>query len=89
VIHHFEEAIDNYSASAPGPDGIPFSALAIVGKEFAEVLFEIFSKAGANYKDIPDDFNEATMVFLPKGTEPSDSASSAARDPGATRPLTL
>jgi hypothetical protein len=89
VVQHFEEAIDHFSSSAPGPDGIPFSALATVGKEFAAVLFEIFSVTGVNYKNVPEDFNEATMVFLPKGTDPNDSGTSAAREPGATRPLTL
>ena len=88
-IHHFEEAIDNRSSSAPGPDGIPFGALANIGKEFAEVLHKIFMKASVNYKDLPPDFNEALMVFLPKGADPRDSATSAAREPGATRPLTL
>jgi endonuclease/exonuclease/phosphatase family metal-dependent hydrolase len=73
--------------SAPGPDGIPYSAWVQADPRFIDCVHRAYDELldGAM---LPDDFNDAHMVFLPKGEYDGD-VHGIARTPEATRPLTL
>jgi endonuclease/exonuclease/phosphatase family metal-dependent hydrolase len=75
------------SDSAPGPDGIPYSAWVRADPRFIDFVHRAYDELldGAT---LPDDFNAAHMVFLPKGEFDGD-AHGIARLPESTRPLTL
>ena len=86
---HFKEALEVYFGSAPGPDGIPYAALAQVSDLFSRVLFAIYEEVAKNPAAVPDDFNDAILAFLPKGFNPHDTPTTTTRTADQTRPLTL
>ena len=75
--------------SAPGPDGIPYGALCLLGPAFAEVLHNIFIDSTMDFTSTPFNFNQAIMTFLPKGEDETDTIISKCRHAPRTRPLTL
>ena len=75
------------SDSTPGPDGIPYSAWVRADPRFVDCVHRAYEELldGAS---LPDDFNDAHMVFLPKGEQDGDEHG-IARLPESTRPLSL
>jgi endonuclease/exonuclease/phosphatase family metal-dependent hydrolase len=83
----FIEIAERCSDSAPGPDGIPYSAWVRADPRFIDCVHRAYDELldGAR---LPDDFNDAHMVFLPKGEQDGDEHG-IARLPESTRPLSL
>jgi hypothetical protein len=83
----FDGVLKYMSDSAPGPDGIPYSAWAKSSKSVRSWLHEAYTRwiEGAV---LPEGFNHSFMVFLAKGEEDGD-AVGISRTPACTRPLTL
>jgi hypothetical protein len=82
-----DNAIFHFHDSAPGPDGLPYSAWARAHPSIIAVLrqaFHDFIRGG----DLPPDFNKSNMVFIPKGELEADYVQ-VQRAPEATRPITL
>jgi exonuclease III len=75
------------SDSAPGPDGIPYSAWVRADPRFIDCVHKAYDEL-LDGADLPEDFNNANMVFLPKGELDGD-AFGIARLPESTRPLSL
>ncbi len=73
--------------SAPGPDGIPYSAWRTAGPAFYDIMFSAFSSfiSGAC---LPEGFNACNLAFIPKGDDPHDDRL-VARTPATTRPISL
>ena len=42
TVADFKAVLLCYTSSAPGPDGIPYGALALIADSFAEVMFNIY-----------------------------------------------
>ena len=88
------KAIRQTSQSAPGPDGIPFSAWRAVEELAADVLYKAFRAMGgagglaALEQECPN-FNESLMVFLPKKADGADAAGNPVYTPENTRPLSI
>ena len=72
VVDDFVKALDNYASSAPGPDGIPYAALALLKDEMGKLLYHIYNTLKHKHTNIPPTFNQALMAFLPKGTNATD-----------------
>jgi hypothetical protein len=82
-----DNAIFHFNDSAPGPDGLPYSAWARAHPSIITALrqaFHNFISGG----DLPPDFNKSNMVFIPKGELEADYVQ-VQRPPEATRPITL
>lgn len=76
--------------TAPGLDGLPYSAWRSGGRDAANTLRCTLCQAAATSR-FPDRFCDAVVVFLPKGSSRSDNAATGRRDRLAqdTRPLAL
>ena len=72
--------------SAPGPDGIVYTAWSACGEEAAFILYDCYKGIMAG-EAVPEWFNLSTLVFIPKG-DSGGSAGVQAR-PGDLRPLSL
>jgi hypothetical protein len=73
--------------SAPGPDGLPYSALQHAPASIHLFLYKCYEDIIAG-KAVPNNFNESYLTFLPKGEVDAD-AFHTARTPDTTRPLNL
>jgi endonuclease/exonuclease/phosphatase family metal-dependent hydrolase len=82
-----DNAIFHYHDSAPGPDGLPYSAWARAHPAIIAALRQAF-RDFLNGGVLPMDFNKGNMVFIPKG-ELEDDYIQVQRTPDATRPITL
>ena len=83
----FIEVAERCSDSAPGPDGIPYSAWVRSDPRFIDCVHRAYDEI-LDGACLPDDFNDAHMVFLPKGEQDGDQHG-IARLPESTRPLSL
>lgn len=83
----FVESIRNRKPSAPGPDGLPYSIYLLCDAAGATVLYDLYCDILAGGTP-PDDFLDALMVFIPKGSAASD-GTIVARTPDNVRPLSL
>ena len=83
----FHELMAKPRDSAPGPDGIPFSAWRAAGIELYDVMFDAFD-AFINGETLPPTFNTCNLAFIPKGEDPNDDIL-VARAPSSTRPISL
>ena len=83
----FAKVLSKTGDTAPGPDGIPYAAWRGAPKEVTKLLFQAYTSwiQGA---EVPDDFNFAFLVLIPKGDHTEDHQL-VARAPGDTRPLSL
>jgi hypothetical protein len=80
ILHHLPD-------SAPGPDGIPYSAWGRADDKILQLLFEFYCDI-LNGKVLPKGFNTGNIVFIPKGELEADDAQ-IRRSPEATRPICL
>jgi hypothetical protein len=80
-------ALNHYQDSAPGPDGIPYSAWGKAHDSVKDIL-----KAGCREflqgQPLPPNFNKSSIVFLPKGELEGDYLQ-VQRHATATRPIAL
>jgi endonuclease/exonuclease/phosphatase family metal-dependent hydrolase len=83
----FEDMLMAMDDSAPGPDGITYSALQRAPDVIHHHLYACYEDFLAD-RDIPHDFNESYLIFLPKGEVDADIFHTA-RTPDTTRPLNL
>ena len=83
----FDRLLRRMKDSAPGPDGIPYSAWAHSSSEVRKWLFEAYLR-WIQGSALPEKFNHSYLVFLPKGEEDND-AIGISRTPANTRPLNL
>ena len=83
----FCKMLDGTANSSPGPDGIPFMCWKRAPEEFKTIIYEAYL-ALLNGADVPHNFNTAFMIFLAKGSSPSD-AEVVSRRPRDTSPLSL
>ena len=93
--------MDNSNNSAPGPDGIPYACwrkLKEVGLEILwDALEEIQAAEGKTNLDRahllchggPHNFNDATLICLPKNPTGTDPEHGTFFSPEATRPLSI
>jgi endonuclease/exonuclease/phosphatase family metal-dependent hydrolase len=73
--------------SAPGPDGLPYSAWSNADPRTLNLIFDAYSELVAG-RPLPEGFNRSLMVLIPKGELDGDHLA-IARAPEATRPITL
>jgi hypothetical protein len=83
----FSSLLKHMRDSAPGPDGVPYSALQAAGAIAVDVLYEAYLELLAG-SAMPTALNTSHMVFLPK-CEVEDDAIQVRRQASATRPLSL
>jgi len=100
---HVRRALKTAGATAPGPDGIPYSFWKGIGEVGVTVLTDtlrammaegseetMLMEYGSGDNRFGDcDFNGSLLVLLPKKTSGHDPAAGAFYDPGDTRPLML
>ena len=72
--------------SAPGPDGIPYSAWKIAPLHVLEALHLCYS-SWIDYGALPHGFGHSYLWLLPKGDDPNDNDGIMLRSPEQTRPL--
>ena len=89
-----ERAIRRSGNSAPGPDGIPYSAWRACRSFAAPVLFAaLIQMTSAHGLDVLqtdyEDFNQSILTFLPKKTEEVDEMGTPIYSPANTRPLNI
>ena len=87
TFKEFGELLDSVVHSAPGPDGIPFACWKHAPTSLKHNLYAAYV-ALLSGSGVPDDFNIAFMIFLPKGSHTEDNGL-VARSPEDTRPLSL
>ena len=73
--------------SAPGPDGVGYMAWRAGGEAAADVVFQCY-RGILEGGEVPEWFNESTLVFIPKGDPGAGGVGVQAR-PGDLRPLSL
>jgi hypothetical protein len=78
----FIKLLMSMSDSAPGPDGIPYSAFQNAPVDIHNFLYACYEDVLHN-KPIPLNFNDSFLVFLPKGEVDADSFHTA-RTPDTT-----
>ena len=83
----FDDLLALKKDSAPGSDGIPYSAYRCAGGLGSKFLFNAYS-AVLEGSAIPDCFAERRTVFIPKTSDIDDNGR-IIRSPDALRPLTL
>lgn len=79
------QELSRRAPTAPGPDGIPYSADTMVRDLVSSVLLAVYKVYG---RGVPADWNVGAMVFLAKVAEPV-AGRVAAPSEADTRPLTL
>jgi hypothetical protein len=85
----FLHIVSAAKASAPGPDGIPYSAYKAIRETAAPIFHEAFHFYLGG-EPLPTGFNDSHLVFIPKGEEAlNDIDGSTARSPANTRPISL
>jgi endonuclease/exonuclease/phosphatase family metal-dependent hydrolase len=80
VLHNFRD-------SAPGPDGIPYSAWGRAHSDIHDMFKAAFCDFIQGHR-LPVGFNASNIVFLPKGEMEGDYVQ-VRRRPEATRPISL
>lgn len=89
TLEDVEYVLSNLPSSSPGPDGIPFCVLG----RFKEVLIPVFyniCKCMLNgTADIPEDFNYAFLICLPKSASSRLPDNTDVYEPSCTRPLSV
>jgi hypothetical protein len=83
----FSRILYSMPDSAPGPDGVPYSAWARADDHIAQHLFQYYCEV-LEGKPLPDNFNHGNVVFIPKGDYEGDDIQ-IRRAPGDTRPISL
>jgi endonuclease/exonuclease/phosphatase family metal-dependent hydrolase len=83
----FDNLLMAMGDSAPGPDGIPYIALQQAPEDIHRFLYSCYIDVLAD-NNLPANFNESYMIFLPKGEVDAD-VFHTARTPDTTRPLNL
>ena len=73
--------------SAPGPDGIPYSAWRTPGPAFYDITFSAFNSF-ISAASLPDGSNACNLALIPTGADPHDDRL-VARTPATTRPISL
>ncbi|CAK0855842.1 unnamed protein product, partial [Prorocentrum cordatum] len=100
---HVRQALKAAGATAPGPDGIPYSFWRGIGELGVEVLTDTMTAMMAEGSDktmmrefgsgdnhfVPCDFNGSLLALLPKKPTGHDTAAGAFFCPADTRPLML
>jgi hypothetical protein len=87
-VGDIEEFTKRARHSAPGPDGIPYSAWRATGRTGATVLHRTLCEMAAGIP-VQSSFNESLGIFPGKGVSDEDTPNSMKRAAGDTRPLTL
>ena len=72
--------------SAPGPDGIPYSAWKIAPLHVLEALHLCYS-SWIDYGALPHGFGHSYLWLLPEGDDPNENDGIMLRSPEQTRPL--
>ena len=89
TIEDVETVLSTVPASAPGPDGIPFSVfkrmMDIVAPLVHDIILEMIDGRGAP----PTDFNFAYLICLPKGSGELVDGGLRCYDASSTRPLSI
>ena len=85
-LEYFEAALLNVRPSAPGPDGLPYSAWTAAGRSGAVTLHLVTQHMLSGFT-MPIRSNASLMVFVPKGEELDERV--VTREPVDTRPLSL
>ena len=67
-FNDFEKMIANKTASASGPDGIPYSAWNASPSWSSKILYDCYCE-WISTGFLPKDFNESFLLLLPKGDE--------------------
>ena len=75
--------------SAAGPDGIPFQVYKSTAKMMAPIFSEIINEIIDGSAEVPEDFNWAFFVCLPKTPGGIGPTGARIHDPGDTRPLSI
>ena len=88
-MEQFLEVLNHPKTSAPGPDGLPYHALHVAAGLCAPLLHSLACELSQNFRDSIPEFNDANMVFIPKGDMAEDTPTSVSRAPSRTRPTTL
>lgn len=89
-VEDVTEALEHASPSAPGPDGLPYTAWLRGGVPAAHVLL-LLHQSMASSGVAPPAFGASVAVFLPKGAQESDELMTGRRDrmASSTGPLAL
>jgi hypothetical protein len=83
----FAHVLNHLKDSAPGPDGIPYSAWANADSRIGAALRGAFYEF-LSHPELPENFNHGNLVFLPKGSAEGDHLQ-LRRRPEETRPIML
>ena len=83
----FSALVGKLGVSAPGPDGIPFSAWRHAGDIARDLLYELYRHI-MDGGPVSREFNHSLLVFLAKGEEELDGVV-VSRAAGDVRPLNL
>ena len=86
-IEAMNALLDKFKDSAAGPDGLCYSSWANSGNLPRQILYQCYRDLLRGVEP-PPSFNSCLMVFIPKGTESSDSEA-AFRAAADTRPISL
>ena len=79
----FAAILSRRKHSSPGPDGIPFSALAAAGSAGIDILYNLYIHCH-HHGHCPEDFKTSLTAFIPKGAD-----SVLAATPDSLRPIAL
>lgn len=88
TFEQFVTVVHNTRDTAPGPDGLPYSAWTNAGVSVLRVLYEayLWLLSGSVYREWHAELNDSIMVFLDKLAKTEDKAP---RGPKDTRALSL
>jgi hypothetical protein len=73
--------------SAPGPDGLPYSAWSGASRHVQDDLYTMYTDI-MNGSELPPGFNRCFLACIPKGDAPGDHIG-VARTPDSTRPIAM
>ena len=89
-LEEMTEVINATSNSAPGPDGIPFQAYKATSDTSSAVLHKVVKELLSNPSlTLPDHFNAAILVLLPKKPSFVDPLKGDVYSPENMRPLSI
>ena len=90
LLSHVEDAIKYCKDSAPGPDGIPYSAFKNYKQHSALIIYRICSALISGQKPPEEmEFNYAHLICLPKAPIDKDPIKGDVYSGATTRPLSL
>ena len=87
TFDEFMECLSGLRDSAPGPDGIPYSAWLYSTTSTHHLLYDLYIDF-ITTGHLPPSFNHSNLVFLPKGSNPAASTT-VSKHASNTRPLNL